>query len=145
LVFLEYWYVVCMRHGLFFTRLDCQYNVKTSEKDHDLPRIRTRDLWSSSQHTQPLHHLDRQLSYLVFFNSCFLLCLVHKNYVWNDKGSLIDLEKLLSHSQYNLSIGPRKLAKTVWHLRPIFKSLGGKTVCTAINFINLFTENQLCF
>jgi hypothetical protein len=45
------------RHGLFFTRLDCQSNAKASEKDHDLPGIRTRDLWSSSQHTQPLHHL----------------------------------------------------------------------------------------
>jgi hypothetical protein len=27
------------RHGLFFTRLDCQSNAKPSEKDHDLPRI----------------------------------------------------------------------------------------------------------
>jgi hypothetical protein len=25
------------RHGLFFTRLDCQSNVKPSEKNHDLP------------------------------------------------------------------------------------------------------------
>jgi hypothetical protein len=25
------------RHGLFFTRLDCQSNNKPSEKDHDLP------------------------------------------------------------------------------------------------------------
>jgi hypothetical protein len=47
------------RHDLFFTRLDCQSNVKPSEKDHDLPGIRTRDPWSSSQHTQPLHHLGR--------------------------------------------------------------------------------------
>jgi hypothetical protein len=47
------------RHGLFFTRLDCQSNAIPSEKDHDLPWIRTWDLWSSSQHTQPLHHLDR--------------------------------------------------------------------------------------
>jgi hypothetical protein len=39
----------------FFTRLDCQSNAKPSEKDHDLPGI--GDLWSSSQHTQPLHHL----------------------------------------------------------------------------------------
>jgi hypothetical protein len=30
-----------LRHGLFFTRLDCQFNAKPSEKDHDLPRIRT--------------------------------------------------------------------------------------------------------
>jgi hypothetical protein len=50
-----------LRHGLFFTRLDCQSNAKSSEKDHDLPGIGTRDLWSSSQHTQPLHHLGRQL------------------------------------------------------------------------------------
>jgi hypothetical protein len=48
------------RHGLFFTRLDCKSNAKPSEKDHDLPGIRTRDLWSSSQHTQPLHYLGRQ-------------------------------------------------------------------------------------
>jgi hypothetical protein len=47
------------RHGLFFTRLDCHSNAKLSEKDHDLPGIRTRDPWSSSQHTQPLHHLGR--------------------------------------------------------------------------------------
>jgi hypothetical protein len=39
----------------FLTRLDCQSNAKPSEKDHDLPGTRTRDLWSSSQHTQPLH------------------------------------------------------------------------------------------
>jgi hypothetical protein len=38
---------------------DWIFNLKPSEKDHDLPGIRTRDLWSSSQHTQPLHHLDR--------------------------------------------------------------------------------------
>jgi hypothetical protein len=25
------------RHGLFFTRLDCQSNAKPPEKDHDLP------------------------------------------------------------------------------------------------------------
>jgi hypothetical protein len=25
------------RHGLFFTRFDCQSNAKPSEKDHDLP------------------------------------------------------------------------------------------------------------
>jgi hypothetical protein len=25
------------RHGLFFTRLDCQSNAKPSEKDNDLP------------------------------------------------------------------------------------------------------------
>jgi hypothetical protein len=43
------------RHGLFFTILDCQSNAKPSEKDHNLPGIRTRDLWSSSQHTRPLH------------------------------------------------------------------------------------------
>jgi hypothetical protein len=42
------------RHGLFFTRLDCQSNAKPSEKDHG-PGIRTRDPWISSQHTQPLH------------------------------------------------------------------------------------------
>jgi hypothetical protein len=47
------------RHGLFFTRLDCQSNAKPSVKDHDLPGTRTRDHWSSSQHTQPLHHLGR--------------------------------------------------------------------------------------
>jgi hypothetical protein len=46
------------RHGLFFTRLDCQSNAKPSEKDHDLPGIPARDLWSRSKHTQPLHHLD---------------------------------------------------------------------------------------
>jgi hypothetical protein len=47
------------RHGLFFTRLNCQSNAKPSEKDHDLPGIRARGLWSSSQHTQPPHHLIR--------------------------------------------------------------------------------------
>jgi hypothetical protein len=39
------------RHGLFFTRLDYQSNAKPTEKDHDLPGIRTRDLWIISQHT----------------------------------------------------------------------------------------------
>jgi hypothetical protein len=48
-------------HGLFSTTLDCQSNAKPSEKGHDLPGIRTWDLWSSSQHTQPLHHLGRQI------------------------------------------------------------------------------------
>jgi hypothetical protein len=38
------------------------YNAKPSEKDHDLPGTRTRDNWSSSQHTQPLHHLGRMYS-----------------------------------------------------------------------------------
>jgi hypothetical protein len=46
-------------HSLFFTRLDCHSNAKPSEKDHDLPGIRTRDIWISSQHTQPLNHLGR--------------------------------------------------------------------------------------
>jgi hypothetical protein len=47
------------RNGLFFIRLNCQSNAKPSEKDHELPGIRSRDLWSSSQsqHTQPLPHL----------------------------------------------------------------------------------------
>jgi hypothetical protein len=27
------------RHDLFFTRLDCQFNAKLSEKDYDLPGI----------------------------------------------------------------------------------------------------------
>jgi hypothetical protein len=49
-----------LRHGFFFTGLDCQSNANPSEKDHDLPEIQTRDLWISSQHTQPLHHLGRQ-------------------------------------------------------------------------------------
>jgi hypothetical protein len=53
------------RHGLFFTRLDCQSNAKPSEKDHDLPEIRTRDLWSSSQHTQHRHNLGRDFDLLV--------------------------------------------------------------------------------
>jgi hypothetical protein len=47
------------RHDLYFTRFDCQTNAKTSEKDHDLLGIQARNLWSSSQHTQPLHHLGR--------------------------------------------------------------------------------------
>jgi hypothetical protein len=46
------------RHGLFFIRLDCQSNTDPSDKDHDLPGTQTRDLWSSSQHTQPLHQLE---------------------------------------------------------------------------------------
>jgi hypothetical protein len=51
-------HIVHSRHGLFFTRLDCQSNAKPSEKDHDLPGNRTRDLWNSSQHThQPLHQV----------------------------------------------------------------------------------------
>jgi hypothetical protein len=29
------------KHGWFFTRLDCQYIAKPSEKDHDLPGTRT--------------------------------------------------------------------------------------------------------
>jgi hypothetical protein len=45
--------------GYFFYKMDCQSNAQPSEKDHDLPGIRTRDLWISSQHTQPLHHLGR--------------------------------------------------------------------------------------
>jgi hypothetical protein len=49
------------RYGLFFTRLNCQFTAKSSKKDHDLPGIRTRDPWSSSQHTQPLHHLGLEL------------------------------------------------------------------------------------
>jgi hypothetical protein len=36
------------RHVLFFTRLDCHSNAKPSEKDHDLPGIRTQDLRISS-------------------------------------------------------------------------------------------------
>jgi hypothetical protein len=44
----------------FFTRLDRQFNAKPSNKDHESPGIRTRVLWSSSQHTHPLHHLGRQ-------------------------------------------------------------------------------------
>jgi hypothetical protein len=28
----------------------CQSHAKPSEKNHDLPGIRTRDLWNSSQH-----------------------------------------------------------------------------------------------
>jgi hypothetical protein len=55
-----------LRHGLFFTRLDCQSNPELSEKDHDLPGIRARDLWSRSKHTQPLHHLDHNKQH---FNS----------------------------------------------------------------------------
>jgi hypothetical protein len=47
------------RHGLFFTRLYCQSNAKPTEKDHNLPRIHLGYLWSSSQHTPPLHHLGR--------------------------------------------------------------------------------------
>jgi hypothetical protein len=39
--------------------MDCQSHAKPSEKDHDLPGIRTRDLWISSQHCLPLHHLGR--------------------------------------------------------------------------------------
>jgi hypothetical protein len=34
-----------------FYKMDCQSNAKPSEKDHDLPGIRTRDLWISRQHT----------------------------------------------------------------------------------------------
>jgi hypothetical protein len=50
-------YIGYSRHGLIFTRLDCQSNAKPSEKDHGLPGIRSLDL--GSQHTQPLHHLGR--------------------------------------------------------------------------------------
>jgi hypothetical protein len=39
--------------------MDCQFNTKPSEKDHDLPGIQTRDLWISSQHCLQLHHLGR--------------------------------------------------------------------------------------
>jgi hypothetical protein len=67
-----------LRHGLFFTRLDCQSNAKPAEKDHDLPGIQTRDLWSSSQcgcvdveQLRPikvLNHLQKfVLDYLKFF------------------------------------------------------------------------------
>jgi hypothetical protein len=48
------------RHRLFFTKLDCPSNAKPSEKDHDLSGTRTWDPWSSSQHTQPLHHLGQE-------------------------------------------------------------------------------------
>jgi hypothetical protein len=33
--------------------------------DHDSLGIRTRDLWSSSQHTQPLRHLGRRFVYFL--------------------------------------------------------------------------------
>jgi hypothetical protein len=36
-------------------------NAKPSEKDHDLRGIQTRELWSSSQYTQPLHHLHMSI------------------------------------------------------------------------------------
>jgi hypothetical protein len=42
-----------------FYKMDCQSNTTPSEKDHDLPMILSRDFWSGSQHTQPLHHLGR--------------------------------------------------------------------------------------
>jgi hypothetical protein len=42
------------KHGLFFTRPDCQSNAKPSEKDHDLRGTRARYLWSSSH--QPPHY-----------------------------------------------------------------------------------------
>jgi hypothetical protein len=51
------------RHGLLFCKIDYQSNAKSSERDHDLPGIRTRDLWISSQHCYPLHHLGRQAGF----------------------------------------------------------------------------------
>jgi hypothetical protein len=42
---------------VYFYKKECQSNAKHSKTDHDLPGIRTRNLWSSSQHTQ--HHLGR--------------------------------------------------------------------------------------
>jgi hypothetical protein len=54
------------RQGLFLTRPDCQSNAKPSEKDHDLLGIRTRHPWSSSQHTQPLHHLGSSIHCYIF-------------------------------------------------------------------------------
>jgi hypothetical protein len=50
----------------FLTRLDCQSNAKPSEKHHDLTEIQTRNLWSSSQHTQPLHHLVRHRHFILY-------------------------------------------------------------------------------
>jgi hypothetical protein len=43
-----------------FYKMDCQSNAKPSEKDYDLPGIRTRDLWISSQHCYSRHHLGRR-------------------------------------------------------------------------------------
>jgi hypothetical protein len=45
----------CTPHRSFeirfiFYKISCQSNAKPSEKDHDLPGTRTRDLWISSQH-----------------------------------------------------------------------------------------------
>jgi hypothetical protein len=64
-------HIIHSRHGLFFTRLDRQANTKPSEKDHDLPGIRTLDLWSSSQHTQPLvkSQCEKGLTRIYFFDS----------------------------------------------------------------------------
>jgi hypothetical protein len=48
----------------FVDLFNCQSNAKPSEKDHDLPGTRTRDLWIGSQHTFPLHHLGRRIMIL---------------------------------------------------------------------------------
>jgi hypothetical protein len=52
--------------------MDCQSNAKPSEKDHDLPGIRTWDLWISSQHTIPhrifFHFSDKNLAWKHEFN-----------------------------------------------------------------------------
>jgi hypothetical protein len=59
-----------LRHGLFFTRLDCQSNAKPAEKDHDLPGIQTRDLWSSSQ-CGCVDVEQRQLRFLIIYKHLF--------------------------------------------------------------------------
>jgi hypothetical protein len=59
------------RHGLFFTRPDCKFNAKPSEKDHDLLGIRAWDPWSSSQYTQTLHHLSRYITMDETWHGCF--------------------------------------------------------------------------
>jgi hypothetical protein len=53
-----YKYILFMQHKHTMSSLAFSLtNAKPSKKDPDLPEIRTHDLWSSSQHTQPLHHL----------------------------------------------------------------------------------------
>jgi hypothetical protein len=50
------------KHGLFFTRLDCQSNDKPSEKDHDLPGIRNKSCLFGAIHVLETVRLSRYLS-----------------------------------------------------------------------------------
>jgi hypothetical protein len=50
MTYMRSWKSHRLTHIVYFSQ-DWIVNAKTSENDHDLPGILTRDLWISSQHT----------------------------------------------------------------------------------------------